>query len=122
MAMDIDEFPVDPFAPKEKFSQNGTKHDRNKPNPHLLPPVPLLGASRVFGFGADKYGEYNFRGGIKYSRLYSACLRHLLAWWDGVELDQESGESHLDHALCSLMMLRQMTAEHPDLDDRYKHT
>ena len=98
----------------------GLKNDSNKNRTDLLPVVPLLGAARVFGFGARKYGEFNYRGGIKYRRLYGACLRHLFSWNECEDVDPESGELHLDHALCSLMMLRQMVHERPDLDDRYK--
>lgn len=100
--------------------ENGLKSDCDKARTDLLPIIPLLGAARVFGFGARKYGEFNFRGGIKHLRLYGACLRHLFAWYEREDVDPESGELHLDHALCSLMMLRQMVHERPDLDDRYQ--
>lgn len=100
--------------------ESGTKNDCEKARTDLLPVVPLLGAATVFGFGAEKYGEFNYRGGIKHRRLYGACLRHLFEWYERRDIDPESGLPHLDHALCSLMMLRQMTHERPDLDDRYK--
>ena len=97
----------------------GTKFDTDKPNCSLLPSIPLLGAARVLGMGMRKYGAHNWRSGIEYSRLYAATLRHLLAFNDGEDFDDESGLPHLDHALCELMFLREMYETRKDLDDRY---
>lgn len=96
------------------------KHDDGKPRPDLLPPGSILGASAVFAFGARKYSPWNWRGGIQVSRLLAATLRHLFAFSAGNDLDPESGLPHLDHALCSLMMLRDTWHDRPDLDDRWK--
>lgn len=65
-------------------------------------------------------GVHNWRKGIAYSRLFDALMRHLWAWWGGEETDPESGESHLDHAACCLMFLRELKEMRQDLDDRYK--
>jgi hypothetical protein len=75
--------------------------------------------ARVLTFGAKKYAAHNWRKGIVYSRLFDALQRHLWAWWSGEEIDPESGESHLDHAACCLMFLRELSLR-PELDDRYK--
>ena len=98
----------------------GFKNDSDKPRVDLLPSIPLLGVARVLGIGARKYSAHNWRGGIQFSRLYAAALRHLLAFNDGEDLDRESGLNHLDHALCELMFLRELFETRKDLDDRYK--
>jgi hypothetical protein len=83
----------------------GIKHDSDKPMVHLLEPEFLLGMASIMTFGAKKYGENNWKQGIEMTRLYSAAMRHLLAFHSGQEFDPESGQSHLYHASCNLMML-----------------
>lgn len=98
----------------------GTKNDAGKPSISLIPKAALWGAARALTFGAVKYGRYNFRAGIEYSRLADACYRHVSAFMDGEDLDPESGLSHIDHALASLIMLRTMMEDKQNMDDRYK--
>ncbi len=98
----------------------GVKHDQGKARISLIPVVAIQGEAEVFGFGANKYGAYNFRGGIVYSRLLDAILRHVLAIVDGQDLDPESGKPHWAHARCCLAMLASMEQDHPELDDRYR--
>lgn len=88
----------------------GTKNDSGKPRADLLPPIALLQVARVFGYGACKYDDYNYRNGLGHERIYAAAQRHLLSWWSGEEYDPETGESHLAHAACSVLML---------MDNRY---
>ena len=99
----------------------GVKYDSNKPNTALLPPLSLLGASRVLGMGASKYGPDNWRGGIEYRRLLGAALRHIFAYNSGEDTDPESGLSHIHHATVNLMFLGEfIELNRKDLDDRYK--
>lgn len=100
--------------------QGGIKHDGEKEPMALFSSIWLRGVSRVLGFGARKYAADNWRDGIAYRRLISACLRHVTSFMEGEDLDPETGLSHLDHASCCLMFLREMTVIRPDLDDRFK--
>ena len=99
---------------------SGLKHDDGKPRMDLLDRVALEEIARVLGFGAEKYAAHNWRGGIAYSRLVAAALRHLHAFNDGEDLDPESGLSHLGHLGCCVMFLLNMAATRPDLDDRHR--
>lgn len=83
----------------------GVKYDQGKPKLHLIPPEFIISVGEVLTFGADKYGERNWENGIDYDRLMSACLRHIVAYQAGEELDPESGLSHLAHASTNLAML-----------------
>jgi hypothetical protein len=83
----------------------GTKHDNGKPDLSLLPFKALEDVARVMMFGAKKYGRDNWKLGFDEQRLVSAALRHLGAHTEGVELDEESGQSHLAHAACNLLFL-----------------
>ncbi len=104
-------------ARKELFT--GRKDDIEKPALFLNPPEIQYGMARAFMHGERKYGTYNWMGGIKVSRLWSACVRHLLAWfWE--QTPDESGLDHLDHAAASLAMLMDTAKRFPNLDDRPK--
>lgn len=98
----------------------GVKLDTGKPRTDLLPPDALLGTAAVFEYGSRKYSANNWRKGIALSRLTGALLRHIFAFMAGQDNDPESGLPHLDHALCSLMMLRDTWKNRPDMDDRWK--
>ena len=98
----------------------GVKHDEDKLPLDLLDPVALEGLSRVLQFGAKKYAAHNWRGGISYSRLTAALMRHTFAILRGEYTDPESGLPHIDHVGCCWMFLSHMMKTRPDLDDLYK--
>jgi hypothetical protein len=100
--------------------EGGSKLDGGKPRTDLLDPLALEGISRVLGFGAQKYAAHNWRGGISYSRLIGAALRHIFAIVRGEDIDPESGFPHVDHLGCCWMFLSNMMKTRPDLDDRWK--
>ncbi len=82
------------------------KYDGEKPRTDLVPPQSIMAAARAFTYGAKKYSPWNWALGMDWLRLYGATLRHLFQWLCGEKADSESGLSHLDHALASLMMLQ----------------
>jgi hypothetical protein len=99
---------------------SGIKYDQEKPNMALLPAAPLESVAAVLTFGAKKYAAHNWRGGIAYSRLVAAALRHIFAFLRGENNDPESGLSHLSHAVCCLLFLLQFVLDgQTKLDDRY---
>ena len=98
----------------------GTKHDSGKPRTDLLPPDALLEVSKVFAFGGNKYGDYNWCKGFKWSRLLGAALRHLFAFMRGEDKDPESEHSHLAHAACCVLMLISHEQRKLGEDDRWK--
>lgn len=99
---------------------SGTKNDQGKAPIHFITREFMEGLARAQGFGAKKYGDYNFTKGIAYTRLLDAAMRHILAFTWGEDNDIESGESHISHAAANLNMLMFMVKNHPELDDRYK--
>lgn len=73
---------------------------------HLVPPAGIYAEAWAFQNGARKYGPYNWREKtISSSVYYAAALRHLHAWWNGEDLDPESGHHHLGHARACLNMV-----------------
>lgn len=100
------------------YGSGATKDDRFKTRVDLVPVVPLLSIADVFTYGARKYADRNWEKGFPYSRIYGALLRHVFAWWNGEEIDPESGMSHLAHAGCDLLMLMEYEARGTGEDDR----
>jgi hypothetical protein len=96
----------------------GIKHDQNKSPLELLDPDFLVEVAEVLGFGAVKYGKYNWKNGLLVTRVVGAALRHLFAFLRGETYDQESGKTHLAHATCCLMFIHWYLHNRPDLDDR----
>jgi len=81
------------------------KHDNGKVDLSLIDNQFIHGVSRVLMFGAEKYERDNWKLGTDWNRTYSAALRHLHSFWDGEDIDPETGLSHLYHAACNLMFL-----------------
>lgn len=96
------------------------KFDQGKLPLHLIDPLWLTTTAQVLDHGQQKYGPWNWaKGTFSYSRLYSALQRHLQAWWNGEELDQETGLPHLWHANCCMMFLTRYTHDLLGTDDRF---
>lgn len=104
----------------EKTLTEGTKYDEGKLPIYLLPSKPLEIITEVLQFGAEKYTPHNWRKGMKWSRLISAIMRHLLAWKEGEDVDPETGISHLGHIGCDVLFLLEYEARGLGEDDRYK--
>ena len=69
--------------------------------------------------GADKYGAYNWRQvPVSTTTYVSAMMRHLNAFRDGVDLDAESGRSHLSHIMANCAILLDAAAAGTLVDDR----
>lgn len=71
--------------------------------------------------GALKYGPHNYReSGVRASVYYDAARRHLDDWWEGADLDDQSGValSHITKAICSLVVLRDAMLNDMWTDDR----
>jgi Domain of unknown function (DUF5664) len=69
--------------------------------------------------GARKYGRHNYRvAGVRTSVYYDALMRHMTAFWEGEDIDPESGLSHVVKAMSSLVVLRDAMINKKLTDDR----
>jgi len=69
--------------------------------------------------GARKYGRHNYRvTGVRASVYYDATWRHLASWWEGEDIDPDSGMHHVVKALACLMVLRDAMNNDKLVDDR----
>lgn len=69
--------------------------------------------------GALKYGRHNYReAGVRGSVYFDACQRHLWAYWEGEDIDPDSGVSHLVKAMACLIVWRDAQLYGLETDDR----
>jgi len=90
----------------------GLKFDQGKLRWNLLPLGPIRSVIKVLMFGAEKYSKDNWKhvDGWR-DKYWDAAMRHLTDWYEGEELDPETGESHLTHALCCIIFMHANTED-----------
>ncbi|MGH7746004.1 MAG: dATP/dGTP diphosphohydrolase domain-containing protein [Candidatus Dormibacteria bacterium] len=103
---------------KTTTTNEGHKTDSGKVRMDLLDAPAITELARVMTHGAKKYGDYNYKKGIDYSRMYGAILRHLFSFWAGEDHDAETNLPHLAHAMAGCMMLLWYQNEKTEYDDR----
>src|SRR5688572_29793649 len=92
-----------------------TKKDTNpkdavgvqKPPMSTVPSPVLMEVGLAMLEGALKYGRHNYRdAGVRSSVYYDATMRHMMRWFEGEDIDPDSGLSHITKAIASLVVLR----------------
>ena len=95
------------------------KFDGGKPPLGLISRRALEEEAKVMAYGVSKYGLHNWRKGMDFTRLADAALRHVYAFVDGEDVDEETGLSHLAHARCCLAFLLEYEGKKIGTDDRF---
>lgn len=91
----------------------------NKLPLHLWPETATVLGSLGLLDGALKYGRANWRkAGIRTSVYADAARRHLNAFFEGEDLDPDSGLPHLAHVLATVAILVDAQAAGMVTDDR----
>ncbi len=86
---------------------------------HTVPSKPLLEVALAMMEGSRKYGSHNYREiGVRMSTYYDAAMRHLISWWEGEDIDPDSGVHHLIKAIASLFVVRDGMFMGNCVDDR----
>jgi hypothetical protein len=86
---------------------------------HQVPLHLLAGACRVMMGGMQKYKPLNWAKGMLWSICFDCTMRHMFKWWYArEELDQESMEHHIDHAICNMLFLKHYLDYYPEGDNR----
>lgn len=110
-----------PIINEPNVSETGSlRYNKGKPQIHQVPSCVITGIAEVLAFGEAKYGKWNWQKGNKFSVPYDSAMRHLLAFNEGQDLDDESKMNHLKHALCNVAMLLYYYENYPEMDDRSK--
>lgn len=73
---------------------------------HLFPETATVYGAMALLDGALKYGRANWRAaGVRASIYIDAAKRHLSKWFEGQDIDEDSGLPHLAHALACIVIL-----------------
>lgn len=105
---------------KKAAKKEGSKFDEGKLRFDLIPIYPLEELARVYTIGAKKYGDHNWRKGLKWSRVIRAGIGHFYSWIRGEQYDLEDGQHHLSSVAWCVFTLMQYEKDKPELDDRFK--
>ena len=87
---------------------------------HCVPIQVLSEVGLAMLEGGRKYGSHNYRSaGVTASVYIDAVWRHLfLQFWEGEDVDKDSGLSHITKAIASLVVLRDSMLMGNWVDDR----
>ena len=84
-----------------------------------VPMGPIFALAVAMAEGGRKYGKHNYRYlGCKHSTYFDAAVGHLVSWWEGEDIDEESGVHHLIKALASIVVMYDSILCGNDNDDR----
>ena len=84
-----------------------------------IPVIPIAEVGLAMLEGSLKYGRHNYRAiGVRSSVYYDAAMRHLTRWWEGEDIDPDSGLPHIVKCLASLIVLRDAEVNGKLTDDR----
>lgn len=86
----------------------------------LIPARPLKHLAELYGFGATKYEDDNWRKGYSWSLSFAALNRHLWQFWAGEDIDEETGKPHLASVAWHAFTLMEFMESHPEYDSRWK--
>jgi hypothetical protein len=107
-------------APLEVLRAKALTYDDGKPPLSRVPWAAVYAMSRVQAYGHKKYKDFdNYRKGMEVTRNLSCALRHIAEYIDGHEIDPESGEPVLAHAMCRIAFVLQNLADGKAIDDRF---
>lgn len=96
--------------------QKGSKEQRYD----LIPTEPLRLLATLYGRGAAKYDDNNWRKGYDWKFSYAALQRHVNQFWSGEDQDEEMGLPHVISAAWHCFTLAQFMIDHPEFDSRAK--
>lgn len=86
-------------------ADQSAKADKGKLELSLVNPELVKAVAEVRMYGTEKYGDSENWRKVEPKRYVDALYRHLLAYIEGNEVDEESGLSHLAHMACNLSFL-----------------
>lgn len=98
----------------------GVKFDGDKPGMASIPKDAMWEMGKALSFGATRYGDHNYRQGMKVGRCLAAAVRHIYQHLDGEDIDSDSGNMHLGHAMASVAMAIYILKNKPEFDDRFE--
>lgn len=98
----------------------GLRYNEGKERWSLVDFEALKPMVKVLEYGANKYDDHNWKKGLKTTEICESLLRHLTAYLNGEDKDNETGLNHTGHILCNAMFLSYMNEFKKEFDTRYK--
>ena len=84
----------------------------------LLPWDTLMKVSEHYAYGATKYEDRNWERGYAWHLSFSALQRHLAAFWQGEDIDEDTGSHHMAAACFHALALFTYVERGLGTDDR----
>ena len=98
---------IETSAGKTKDSNPKYQAGIKKAPLHCIPTGPLFELGLAMFEGSRKYGRHNYRAvGVRASVYYDASIGHIIDWWEGEDIDPDSGVHHLIKAVACLLVVR----------------
>jgi hypothetical protein len=99
----------------ETGGQKGTKPARYD----LIPAEALRVLAELYGRGAAKYEDHNWRKGYDWSLSFAALQRHAWQFWNGEDNDVETGLPHMASVAFHALALIEFMGGHRGYDNRF---
>lgn len=96
---------------------SGRRDNEGKARMSLLPFDALREVAKLFTWGANKYGAWNWAKGLSYTETMDSLLRHTEQWLNRKDID-ESGFHHDVHIAWNALVLLAMRLRGIGKDDR----
>lgn len=100
----------------------GARFNAGKAPLDMVPLHLLDGAARVFHKATTRkvnpYPRWNWAKGMPWSVVLGSMKRHIASIERGEDRDPETGELHIDHVLCNVLMLVHYYEQYKEGDDR----
>lgn len=98
----------------------GLRYNLGKLRYDLIHTKSLEDMVKVLTYGANKYNDNNWQGGLSWKSVIASLKRHIAAFENGEDFDDESNLLHLAHAACNIHFLNAFYHIFPQGDDRNK--
>lgn len=99
-------------------SQTGGQKGSKKARFDLIPGQALTELAEHYGAGSEKYEDRNWELGYNWSLSFAALMRHAWQFWNGEDLDEETGSKHMIAVAWHALALAHFMDHMKDLDDR----
>lgn len=104
---------------QHEFNTGANKELDGKLRMDLITPEMMIGLAKVLDYGTKKYADRNWEKGIPFMTSVASILRHLTAFIQGIDTDEESGLLHIEQVMTNAgFIVTQMHRGRIDLDNR----
>ncbi len=109
------------MATRKKKAKQAMRFNENKPKLSYVMEFPLAfqAFANVCEFGAEKYARHNWKQGMPITEMEDSLLRHLRAFHNCQNFDEETACEHLAHAMWNAAAMIEILSKYGDeFDDR----